>query len=110
MRGMAGPYFRDWRKYRNLTQEQVADRLSVLDDPRLPATTSSLSRIENGKQEYTRRIVEALAEVYQCEPHELLGHNPMVAGEVIDYLHFMDRRSADQAIEVLKALHRTAEG
>lgn len=57
---MAGPYFKEWRKHRGYTQDQVVDRLAELDDPNLPATGASLSRLENGKQPYSQRIVEAL--------------------------------------------------
>ena len=46
-RHMAGPYFKEWRKFRQLTQEQVLGRLNALDDPELPGTAASLSRIEN---------------------------------------------------------------
>ena len=73
---MAGPYLKQWRKWRNFTQDQVVDRLAALDDPHIPQTSASLSRLENSKQSYTQRSLEALAEVYQCEPGELFGLPP----------------------------------
>ena len=81
---MAGPYLKEWRKHRRYTQDQVIDRLVILDDPLLPTTAESLSRLENGKQPYSQRIVEALADIYQCEPDHLIGRDPSKDGEVID--------------------------
>lgn len=101
---MAGPYFKEWRKFRGLTQEQVVDRLAMLEDPLIPQTAASLSRLENGKQPYTQRINEALAEVYQCEPDHLIGRNPFKEGEVIDLVRLLDERQRRQAVALLQAL------
>ena len=103
---MAGPYFKEWRKYRHLTQEQVIDRLVALDDPMIPRTNASLSRLENGKQTYTQRIVEALAEIYQCEPDHLIGRNPGMEGEVIDLWQQLTERQQRQARAVIDALRQ----
>lgn len=81
---MAKQYLKQWRKHRGYTQDQVVDRLALFEDEHLPATAASLSRIENGKQPYGQRILEALAEIYQCEPNHLIGRDPTKEGEVID--------------------------
>lgn len=103
---MAGPYFKQWRKYRGLTQEQVVDRLELMDDPLIPRTTASLSRLENGKQPYTQRSLEALAEVYQCEPDHLIGRDPTKEGEVIDLWGKLTERQQRQALAVIDAISR----
>lgn len=103
---MAGPYFKEWRKYRHLTQEQVIDRLAAMEDPLIPQTTASLSRLENGKQPYTQRSLEALAEVYQCEPEQLLGRDPYKEGEVIDMWSRLTERQQRQALAVIDALRQ----
>lgn len=105
---MAGPYLKEWRKHRALTQEQVVDRLSAFDDPLLPSTAASLSRLENGKQPYGQRILEALAEIYQCEPDHLIGRNPEKAGEVIDLWQRLTDSQRIQARAVIEALGKTA--
>jgi len=97
-------YFKEWRKHRGLTQDQVIDRLVAVDDPALPQTAASLSRIENGKQPYSQRILEALADVYSVEPFELLRSNPEKDGDVVDLLQIMDERKREQAKAVLQAL------
>jgi transcriptional regulator with XRE-family HTH domain len=103
---MAGPYFKEWRKFREMTQEQVVDRLAAMDDPLIPQTTASLSRLENGRQTYTQRSIEALAEVYQCEPDHLLGRNPFKEGEVIDLWGQLTERQRRQAFAVIDAIRR----
>ena len=96
---MAGrTYLREWRKHRHYTQDQVIDRLVGLDDPLLPSTGASLSRLENGKHPYSERILEALASIYQCEVWELLGKNPGKEGEV--------RQLFERAYEDLTAQQR----
>lgn len=100
------PYLREWRKHRGLTQEQVIDRLALLDDPLLPATGASLSRLENGKQPYGQRILEALAEIYETEPGYLLARDPSKEGEVVflDTLGKLSEAQRRQALAVLEAL------
>lgn len=105
---MAHPYLKHWRKHRHYTQDQVVDRLAAFDDPNLPQTTASLSRIENGKQPYSQRIIEALAEIYQCEPHELIGRNPEVAGDVIDMLFKLSESQRRQIHVIIEAISREA--
>lgn len=105
---MAGPYLKEWRKHRHLTQEQVVDRLAAFDDPLLPQTAASLSRLENGKQPYGQRILEALAGIYQCEPDHLIGRNPEKEGEVIDLWGRLSESQRRQARAVIEALQRDA--
>lgn len=79
-------YLRAWREFRHLTQQQVVDRLDGLDDERIPRTAATLSRIENGKNPYTERLLLALAEIYAAEPWELIGRDPSKSGEIVDLL------------------------
>lgn len=105
---MAKAYLKEWRKHRGYTQDQVVDRLVSLDDPQLPQTAASLSRLENGKQPYGQRILEALAEIYQCEPDHLIGRDPSKEGEVIDLWSRMTFDERRQATAVLRAIHKEA--
>lgn len=108
MPGMAGPYLKEWRKHRHLTQEQVVNRLAAFDDPLLPQTTASLSRLENGKQPYGQRILEALAEIYDCDADHLIGRNPKMEGEVLDFFRGMPMEERKRALAVLEALRASA--
>lgn len=102
---MAGPYFKEWRKFRELTQERVLERLASLDDPELPTTAASLSRIENKKQSIHPRIIAALAEVYGVEEDHLLGRNPFMEGEVIDFFAHMPLAEQKRQLAILKAVN-----
>lgn len=97
-------YFKEWRKHRHLTQDQVVDRLRALDDPLVAATGASLSRLENGHQIYNERILEALADIYTCEAWELLGRHPKKEGHVVDMVRILDERKQAQVAAFLKAL------
>jgi len=99
--GSNGPrhYIREWRKYRGLTQEQLAGRLGVV--------TSSVSQLETGKQGYSQPMLEAIADALGCGPADLLNVNPFMEGEVVDLMRLINDKNRDQAIRVLRALTGT---
>jgi transcriptional regulator with XRE-family HTH domain len=104
---MAGPFFKQWRKYRGLTLEKVAERLAFMDDPGIPSTAASLSRVENGVQAYTPRSIEALAEVYQCLPGELLDVDPFQRDELDEVIAGLSKSTEltrARAARLLRAL------
>ena len=47
-------FIREWRKFRNLTQERLAERIDK--------THGLISQIENGDTDYTQSTLEALAD------------------------------------------------
>lgn len=109
---MAGPFFREWRKKRELTLEQVADRLAVMEDPLIPQSVGSLSRVEKGQQPYNQRIVEALAKVYGCEPDELLGVNPKQRDDLDELFSSLRGKSEIERARIarlIRALDETVE-
>jgi len=61
-------YIRQWRDHRNLTLEQLADRLDV--------TPSYLSMLERAQRGYTQDTLEAIAEALQTDVASLLMRNP----------------------------------
>lgn len=73
---MEARYLKAWRKHRGMTQEEVVNRLAAMDDPNLPTTGASLSRIERGSQPWNERSLGALAEIYDCDMDELLRPPP----------------------------------
>lgn len=74
-------FVREWRKYRGLTQEQLAERIEK--------THGAISQLENGKIDYTQGMLEALAEALRCDPGDLLSRDPNKEGAVIDLLRIM---------------------
>lgn len=93
-------YIREWRKFRGLTQERLAERT--------PFTTGAISQVETGRTQYTQPMLEALASALSCEPGELLSVDPSKEGEVVDLMRMINDKNRDQAIRVLRAL--VAEG
>jgi transcriptional regulator with XRE-family HTH domain len=61
-------FFREWRDYRGLTQEQLAERLGT--------TKGAVSKIENGTSRYNQSSLEAWAEALSCEPADLISRPP----------------------------------
>lgn len=102
-------YLREWRTFRGFTQVQVLDRLEAFDDENIPLTAASLSRIETGKQIYTQRILEALADIYQTDPASLLGRNPTQEGHVIDLLARLSDDDRNRAEAMISGLARAAD-
>lgn len=60
-------YLREWRKAAGLTQEDAADTAGI--------SRSLLSKIEAGKVPYNQDLLEQLAEIYRCEPDDLITVN-----------------------------------
>ena len=89
-------FFKEWRDYRELTQEQAIGRLGW--------SQSKLSRIEKGETPYNQDDLETASEAYGCSTTDLISVNPFMEGEVVDLMRLIDDRNRDQAIRVLKAL------
>lgn len=97
-------FFKEWREYRGLTQEQAADRLDI--------DRTSLGRVENRKTPYSQGLLEAAAEAYMCEPWDLLNVDPTKEGEVIDLTALLKDATPEERAEILGfargRLHRQA--
>ncbi len=61
-------FIRQWREFRGLSQDQLADRLYT--------SKASISRIEKGTQAYTQDFLESAAEALRTDPASLLMRNP----------------------------------
>lgn len=105
-------YIREWRKFRGYTQKELLGRLSELSGGRaedatlnVPTTEASLSRIENGRQNFSMATLEALAEALEVkESGWLLSRNPYKAGEVVSIFDALNDAEAAQAAAVLEAM------
>lgn len=98
--GALRPHFiKEWREYRNLTQDQLAERL--------PISKATLSRIENRKIPYSQDFLEACAEALRCEPADLIMRNPLSTDAVWSIWDQIPPAERDHAIEVLKTFRRT---
>ena len=62
------PLLKQWRAFRGLTQEQLADRAGM--------SPGNISQLENGKIHYSQPGLQALAEALNCEPFHVLNVDP----------------------------------
>lgn len=88
-------HIRAWRKHRKLTLEQVAEHIGV--------TAGALSQLERGDVNYTQPMLEALAQMFGCEPADLISRPPNIESglaQVWDAIPIEDRA---RALSVLKA-------
>ena len=69
-------FVKEWRKFRGLTQQTLADRIE--------SAVSTISQLETANQGYSQPLLEAIAEALAVEPWMLLHVDPTKEGEVID--------------------------
>ncbi|AMN43144.1 helix-turn-helix domain-containing protein [Rhodoplanes sp. Z2-YC6860] len=62
-------FVRQWRQYRGLSQEQLAERLDM--------SAAQLSRVETGKQPYTQDFLEAAAAALSTDVPSLIMRDPL---------------------------------
>lgn len=99
-RGTGRNLFRQWRDHFQLTQDQVAQRAG------LPKST--ISKLENGKLEYTQGHLEALSHAYGIEPADLIGRLPGAPHELTLLVNKIPPENKEAAISVLKALAKAS--
>lgn len=88
-------FVREWREYRQLTQEALASRVGVSQE--------TISRLEGGKIAYTQPMLESLAEALRCEPADLIMRNPAAPGGIWSIWDQIPTQQREQAARVLEA-------
>jgi transcriptional regulator with XRE-family HTH domain len=91
-------FFKEWRKYRGLTQEKLASRVDL--------STSSISQLETGKQGFTDGTLEVLADALNCEPGDLLMRNPL---DTEAPWSIWDKLSPAQKRQAMRVIHALAD-
>lgn len=89
-------FIKQWRKYRGLTQERLAERIGL--------SVSSISQLETGKQDYSQSTLEALADALQCEPGDLLMRNPLDGEAIWSIWEKLTPATREQAVRLLQVL------
>jgi len=62
-------YFREWRLFRELTQEQLAEMVGT--------GKAAISKLERGDVAYSQESLEAIADALRCEPADLISRRPL---------------------------------
>jgi transcriptional regulator with XRE-family HTH domain len=89
-------FIRAWRKYRRLTQEQLAERIEM--------TSGAISQLENGIINYTQPTLEAIAYALNCEPGDLLSRDPRTDDAVHDLRSILAKASATDQQKALRII------
>jgi transcriptional regulator with XRE-family HTH domain len=98
---MAHPrhFIREWRKHRQLTQAQLAERLGI--------DQSYVTKIETGKRRYDQMFLEAAALELRCSPADLIMRDPSAPQSIWSLWDQVPEAQKPQAAEVLKAFTKT---
>ena len=97
-------YLREWRAFRQMTQQQVVEALASLEVEGVPLTAASLSRIESEKQPYSQPILESLAIVYGTTPGQILDQDPYASRDLPQVLQLLKDDQKSQLLAVAAAL------
>lgn len=89
-------FLKEWRVYRGLTQERLAERMGV--------SNGLISQLENGQTAYTQSTLEGAAFALNCEPADLLTRDPSKEGEVVDLLALIRRKDQKTVLAIVNGL------
>jgi transcriptional regulator with XRE-family HTH domain len=89
-------YLRQWRKYRELTQEELAAQAGI--------SQGMVSLLETGKSDYTGELLETIAKTLGCTPADLLTRDPLDMEAPWSIWDSMPPEQRRQAIRILRAL------
>jgi len=100
--GQKRTFIREWRKHRRLSLEVLSERIGI--------THGTLSRIERGLLPYGQQQLEDLARELGTDPASLLVRNPRDPEGVWMVWDQIPPADRHRALEILKALGRSAPG
>ena len=96
-------FIREWRKFRDLTQEQLADRMGI--------ARSYVSHVEKGKRRYDQIFLEAAALALNCTPADLIMRDPGQPGAIWSIWDQIPATERERAAQVLQAfIKKTGTG
>lgn len=87
-------YIREWRRYCGLTQAQLAEAVGI--------DRSLLNKIERGRRNHPRRVVEAIAARLECAPDDLIRRHPSHVSELETLYHSLSPEDQPRALGLLK--------
>ena len=92
-----GHYIREWRKYRGLTQSELAEAIAI--------HRCHLNKIERGHRYHARPVLEAIAAKLDCLPNDLIRRHPSHASDISEIEALYMSLSAEErrrAIDLLR--------
>jgi len=106
-------YIAQWRKFKQLTAVELADRLAEyaeMHGVNIPTTKASISRIEHGGQNFSVDLLHAIAAVLATgeddpKPGDLLERNPFKGVlQAESFIQALNDRQQKKALGVLHAM------
>lgn len=94
-------FLKEWRKHRQLTQEQLAARLDV--------DRTIVSKIERGKLQYSQGFLEAAADALMCEPADLIVRDPTTPERIWSIWDNIPDHEREHALAILKTFTKPTE-
>lgn len=89
-------YLAEWREHRDLTQQQLADRLGVSD--------MTVSRWERATSLLNTNVMAAIAEALSIEPFDLYRHPDQPSAD--ELLRDQPPEVREQAMNLIRAIRR----
>jgi transcriptional regulator with XRE-family HTH domain len=89
-------FIRQWRKHRDLTLEQLAEKIDMVP--------SHLSMLERGQRAYTQDTLEAIARALSTDVTALLSRDPGEPDLIGDLWRRADPAEREQIARVARAL------
>lgn len=97
-----GHHLKAWRKYRGLTQEQLAERIGI--------ARSYLTKIERGDRRYDQPFLEAAADALRCSVADIIMRDPTDSEALWSLWDGLTPPERIRAVAVLKAMKGDATG
>lgn len=87
-------YIREWRRYRGISQELMAERVNMAQ--------GTISRLETGDIAYTQPVLEAISDVLMCTPCDLIMRDPSGPGDIWSIWDRIPEEQKNQAAIILE--------
>jgi transcriptional regulator with XRE-family HTH domain len=92
-------FIKEWRKFKLLTQEQLAERIGV--------TPGAISQLELGRVSYTQNMLEAIAVEFRVKPGDLLNVDPTREAAMWSIWETLDVPARNQIADIAKTFQKT---
>lgn len=92
-------FIKEWRKFRGLNQEQLADRLGI--------SRPQVSKWEKHTRQPDLTELEALAEILRCEPADLLMRDPTDPEGIWSVWDTLAPTERSQVVAIAKTFRKT---
>jgi transcriptional regulator with XRE-family HTH domain len=95
-------HIKAWRKYRGLTQEQLAERIGI--------SRTYLTKIERGDRKWDQPFLEAAADALRCDPADILTRDPTDPSGIWSLWDGLTPPERIRAVAVLRAMKGDSTG